>query len=110
MGQLHAAVAGHAPADHRHRDGATSADHAPSSLVVVPVIVYIAIVEDRHTNTEVYPFSIAEAAIDFARETARQYARTEADVEETPIDGWLYHATYSTEGDSVRVVAKDLDL
>lgn len=74
------------------------------------MIVYIAIVEDRHTDVEVYPFSIAEAAIYFARATAYQNARTPADVEETPIDGWLYHATYSVEGDSVRVVAKDLDL
>lgn len=72
--------------------------------------IYIAIVEDRHTDTEVYPFSTPEAAIQFAWSEAEKNARRMEDIEEETIDGWLYYACYSTEGDCVRVVAKDLDL
>lgn len=71
--------------------------------------IYIAIVDDRHTDTEVYPFTTAEAAIAHARRQVEQNARSADDIEEQEIEGWLYHATYSGESDSAWVVAKELD-
>jgi len=73
------------------------------------VKIYIAVINDRHTDTEPYPFSTAEAAIGYARKCAHEYARDAEDVEEEPLEGWLYYATYSGEGDSVWVVEKELD-
>jgi hypothetical protein len=73
------------------------------------MIVYIAIVNDRHADPEARPFSTAEAAITYARAAARENARRPDDVEEHPIDGWLYYARYSVEGDNVWVVAQELD-
>lgn len=71
--------------------------------------IYIAMINDRHTDPEPYPFSTAEAAIAYAKACAAEYARNPDYIEAQPIDGWLYYASYSTEGDSVWVVAKDLD-
>lgn len=74
-----------------------------------PLTVYVAMICDRHTDPEPYVFTTAEAAIDYARSCAVACAREPEDVEESAIDGWLYHATYSEEGDSVWVIAKTLD-
>jgi hypothetical protein len=71
--------------------------------------IYIAMVNDRHVDSEPYAFSTAEAAIAYARATAESYARSTEDIEEEPVKGWLYHATYSVEGDSVWVLEKTLD-
>jgi hypothetical protein len=67
-------------------------------------------INDRHADPEPYIFSTAEAAITYARETAQDYASRPGDFKEqdTP-DGWLYYATYSSEGDSVWVLAKELE-
>jgi hypothetical protein len=65
--------------------------------------VYLAIIEDRHTDVAVCVFSTAEKAIAYAREWAYDNARSPDRVEEQEIDGWLYSATYSVEGDAVRV-------
>lgn len=71
--------------------------------------VYVAMICDRHADPEPYVFSTPEAAIEYARSEAHEYAHSAEDVEESAIDGWLYHATYSGEGDSVWVVEKELD-
>jgi hypothetical protein len=73
------------------------------------VKIYIAMICDRHTDPEAYPFSTAEAAILYARNEAEAYAYDADDIEEEQVDGWLYHARYSGEGDSVWVVEKDLN-
>lgn len=72
-------------------------------------MIFIAMIRDRHSDPEPYPFTTPEAAIAFARKTAHEYALEPSDVEELETDGWLYHATYSPEGDSVWVVDKTLD-
>jgi hypothetical protein len=72
--------------------------------------VYVAMIADRHTDTEPYVFSTAEAAIEYARQCAQAYARDPEEIEEEQIEGWLYHATYSAEGDSVWVLAKEIDV
>jgi cell division protein YceG involved in septum cleavage len=71
--------------------------------------VYVTMIEDRHSDPEPYVFSTAEAAIAYARACAREYAHSPDDVQETNVEGWLYSATYSVEGDSVRVVEKTID-
>jgi hypothetical protein len=71
--------------------------------------IYVAMIADRHTDPEPYPFTTAEQAIAYARQAAHANARSPEAVEESDIDGWLYHATYSTEGDAVWVLAKTLD-
>ena len=53
-------------------------------------------------------FTTADAAIDFARRAAREYNRHADDYEEAEIAGWLFHARYSCEGDSVWVIEKEL--
>jgi hypothetical protein len=69
------------------------------------VSVYVLMICDRHSDPEPMVFTTAAAAIDKARETAREYARSPGDVEESEIDGWLYYASYSPESDRVWVVA-----
>lgn len=71
--------------------------------------LYVAITADRHTAPEPNVFTTAEAAIEFARNEALANARSEADIEEEPVEGRLFHARYSDEGDSVWVVQKELD-
>ena len=65
-------------------------------------------VNDRHTDTDAEVFTTADAAIDFARRAAREYNRHADDYEEAEIAGWLFHARYSCEGDSVWVIEKEL--
>ena len=71
--------------------------------------IFVVMVNDRHCDPEPYLFGTAEAAIGYARTAATEYARTPGDVEETPVNGWLFHARYSAEGDSVWVLEKELD-
>ena len=76
--------------------------------------IYIVIIEDRHDDTEAIPFLNATTAICYAKKKAREYCRHEEDYGESlndamKGDGWLWHATYSCEGDSVRVIERDTD-
>lgn len=71
--------------------------------------VFIAMITDRHTDPEPYPFSTADAAIEHARQYAHKHASDPKDVEEEVVEGWLYYARYSTEGDSVWVLTKTMD-
>jgi len=74
----------------------------------VRAAVYVVMIQDRHADPEPYVFSTAEAAIAYARQHALEYASSPDDVEEEPVDGWLYHARYSGESDSVWVIEKEL--
>ncbi len=71
--------------------------------------IYIAIVDDRHADTDACAFSTAEKAIEFARAIAAKYCRHEEDLEEVEIDGWVFCVNYSCESDSVHVIEKELD-
>lgn len=73
--------------------------------------IYVAMIADRHSDTEPELFAHREDAIRYAREWARDSAHYPGDFEEqeTP-DGWLYYATYSPESDSVWVLEKELDV
>lgn len=71
--------------------------------------IYVAIIEDRHTDPYVELFTTPEAAIEYAKEEALKGARGDASqVKEEPIEGWLYHANFSCEGDHVRVLEKEV--
>ena len=71
--------------------------------------VYVAMIADRHSDVEPGVFSTPEAAIDYARRTAHEFASEPGDVEESDVPGWLYHADFSPEGDSVWVVETTVD-
>lgn len=71
--------------------------------------VYVAMVNERHSDIEPYVFTTAEAAIAFACNIAHEYASDEVEVIEEDLEGWLYCANWSAEGDSVWVVEKTLD-
>lgn len=77
-------------------------------MTTATTTVYVAMVNDRHTDPEPHVFTTAQAAIDYARATAHQNARPGLPVE-YDIDAWLYHASYSTEGDSVWVLETTMD-
>lgn len=70
--------------------------------------VYVAMIHDRHVDPEAYVFSTPDTAIETARRMAAENARGN-EVNVDPVDGWLFHATYSVEGDCVWVVEKTLD-
>lgn len=69
----------------------------------------MAVVDDRHFDCQAFPFSTADLAIEFARDLAWTRALHAEDVEEANVDGWLYSAAYSPEGDCVWVLEHQLD-
>jgi hypothetical protein len=62
--------------------------------------VYVAIWEDRHSDTEVRVFADKQSAIDWAKTTARKYADTPA---ESKVSDWVYFVQCSPESDSISV-------
>jgi hypothetical protein len=71
-------------------------------------VVYVAMVCDRHSDPEATVFTDQEQAIAWARETARELNRNPGDYKEETIEGWLFCAEYSSEGDSVWVLERGL--
>jgi len=71
--------------------------------------IYVTMVADRHTDPEPYLFTTAAAAIAYAEAAAAENATDPDDIEEEPVEGWLYYARYSVEGDSVWVLGKEID-
>ena len=69
--------------------------------------VYVALVEDRRTSTEVRVFAGMDESIRWARRIARESSPTGevAEMSDDDLAGaeWLYCATYS-DGNRVRVV------
>lgn len=78
--------------------------------------IYIAICCDRHIDEVVKVFTSPELAIEYAKTFATSGGiwNEKTDIEESLTDsmirsGCLYYATYSPEGDSVRVEKSVLD-
>lgn len=75
--------------------------------------LYVMVVNDRHTDPTPFVFSGREQAVDAARKHFgdRFDSRNADDDElgEQEIDGWLYYAKWSHEGDDVWVVERQLD-
>ena len=77
-------------------------------------VVFVVMIEDRHCDPTVEVFSTEDAAINYAKAVVDKYSRDKSDIVESLTDnikraGWLYHATYSCEGDSVRVEREVVD-
>ncbi len=72
-------------------------------------MIYIVIIEDRHSDTAVYPFVNKEVAIAEARKRAKNYCKYPEDYSEQDINGCLFYAEYSCESDSVCVVAAEVN-
>jgi isopropylmalate/homocitrate/citramalate synthase len=70
--------------------------------------VFLVFINDRHSDTDAEVFTSAEAAIEYARTTAREFARSPEDYIEADVRGWLFFATYSVENDCVWVIEKEL--
>lgn len=64
---------------------------------------YLVMIDDRHTDPTAEVFLDPDKAVAYARGYAQDGL-----VDEDPIKGWLYHATYSVEGDSVWVIKKEI--
>lgn len=71
--------------------------------------IYLVFDNDRHVDTYAIPFKDKDKAIAKAKEIAKESCRDEEDFEEREVPGWLYHAEYSCEGDSVWVVESELE-
>lgn len=75
--------------------------------------LFVAVVKDRHTDLEVEVFTDQGKAIAWAEKQAKdnsQDGTIELDLNPMMVrEGYVYHATYSPEGDSVWVQKKTLD-
>ena len=70
---------------------------------------YLVIWKDRYSDTTAHPFSNKDKAITEARRIAKEYCKYHEDYKENHIDGWLFYAQYSCEGDHVMVVEAIMD-
>jgi hypothetical protein len=75
--------------------------------------IYIVIIEDRHADTEAVPFTDEDAAVAHAEEYVAGCDPDPEDIERELNDamrrvGWVWYCGYSCEGDSVRVVRREL--
>jgi len=80
--------------------------------------IYVAMVKDRHADPEAHLFSTADRAIAFAREYLEgcgDYKRY-VDPDDATMSaadlataGWLFYACYSTEGDCIWVLPREVD-
>lgn len=68
-------------------------------------MTYVVMIADRHTDPEPVLFAEQDAAIDYARQVAHDRLAN-GEVEEEDVPGWLYCASWSSEGDSVWVVER----
>ena len=73
------------------------------------MIIWIVIVEDRHSDVDAFPFASEQAA------EAAAYRKVPDDAELQDLlpgmvrDGWVLYLRYGTEGDCVRVIKRELD-
>ena len=71
--------------------------------------LYVALCQDRYEDDLIKIFRKPERAIEFCKRFMEDNRSRHSEIEECEIDGWLYHATYSSEGDCVRVEEVELD-
>ena len=80
--------------------------------------IYVAMVKDRHTNPEAHLFSTADKAIAFARDYldgfggSMQYVDADdatMSADDLSEAGWLFYACYSTVGDCIWVLPREVD-
>lgn len=71
--------------------------------------LYVANCIDRHAEPVIRVYSTKEAAIDYCKRFVEQNASYSEYIQESGVDGWLYHCEYSTEHDYVYVEETTLD-
>ena len=74
--------------------------------------IYIVIIEDKHIDTLVFPYSSAEKAIACARAFVKLMSTKSGVYEEHDYgkdNGWLYFGQYTDEGDNAHVVTSEMD-
>jgi hypothetical protein len=75
-------------------------------------MIYIVMVNDRHNDPEPWPYTEAGRALLAAEAEAMRLAGgdwSKVEVASPPADGWAWSAVIGSEGDSVWVVAKEMD-
>lgn len=60
--------------------------------------IYCVIINDRHTDVDVEPYTNLEDAVDFARNTAKELCRFQEDYEETAIGNHFCTISYTVFG------------
>lgn len=83
----------------------------------MPTPIYIVVTEDRHYSTDARPFAGKDAAIAYAEQEVTDNARhpglirdEDRELNEAMIaDGWLWYCNYGFEGDSVRVIEREME-
>jgi len=72
--------------------------------------LYVAIWEDRHTDTTAHLFSDKDKAIEWARDVAEENCHFPEDYsEENCPKEWIFNVVYSCENDNIRVVECEVD-
>lgn len=70
--------------------------------------VYVAMVQDRHTDVDAQVFSTPESAKEYARNVAVSLGGGEPLEERHDMEGWDYYARYGEEGDCVWVFPREV--
>jgi hypothetical protein len=72
--------------------------------------IFVVITDDRHVDPAPEVFTERDAAVEYAQSQAiaLNHHPEYLDLLADPPEGWLYLATYSSEGDCVWVVEKEL--
>ena len=75
--------------------------------------IYLLIIEDRHSDVEVLPYSTEDAARAAIVKAVRDYANHPEDIvweltDDMIAAGWVANVYYSDEGDSMRVVRRKI--
>lgn len=79
------------------------------------VYLFLVMIEDRHTDTDVEVFCEKDDAIRRARVLVEENARHPPAIEVVELNnamrnaGWVWHCRYSNEGDYVTVLARQLN-
>jgi hypothetical protein len=74
--------------------------------------VYLVVVEDRHFDVDVLPFSTLDAALAAAEHEVDRLCRHPENIERlgpnTADEDWYLQIVYSCEGDSVSVISREV--
>lgn len=82
----------------------TPSEATTATPATTPEPVFVVMILDRHSDPCVATFSDEGAAVEYARRTAKRYCRRPEDYQEKSVRGWVFHAEYSCESDSVTVI------
>lgn len=69
--------------------------------------IFTLLVNDRHTDPEIHLFNDKDLALDKSREIATTLSWNSL-YTEVDLDGYIFYAEYTTEGDYVRVEEKEV--